>query len=91
MTGSGAAGGVSSRPAGKATFMASLAKQSPVPSGDRVPATKFIVGLPMKPATKTFSGRLKTCSGVPTCWSVPPWITAMREARVMASTWSWVT
>jgi hypothetical protein len=52
---------------------------------------KFIFGLPMKPATNRFSGCSYSSSGVPTCSMRPAFSTTMRSARVMASTWSWVT
>ncbi len=45
----------------------------------------------MKPATKRLLGCSYSSLGVPTCWSTPSLITAMRSAMVMASTWSWVT
>ena len=53
--------------------------------------TKFIAGEPMKPATKIDAGRLYTSIGVPICSAVPAFITIRRSARVIASTWSWVT
>ena len=48
-------------------------------------------GEPMKLATKVVAGRLYTSSGVPNCSITPLFITIMRCASVMASTWSWVT
>jgi hypothetical protein len=52
---------------------------------------KFIDGLPMKPATKRLIGSSYSACGVPTCWSRPSFMTAMRVPIVIASTWSWVT
>ena len=52
---------------------------------------KFIAGAPMKPATKRLAGRLKRASGVSACSIRPARRTTMRSARVIASTWSWVT
>ena len=54
-------------------------------------STKFIAGLPMKPATKRLIGVSYSCWGVPTCWSRPSLMTAIRWPIVIASTWSWVT
>ncbi len=45
----------------------------------------------MKLATKVDAGRWYTSSGVPTCSIAPAFITSMRCASVIASTWSWVT
>jgi len=73
------------------TLMISFLKRGPSPSSSKSPLTKFMVGLPINPATKRFAGRQKTSSGVPTCWMRPALTTAMREPKVMASTWSWVT
>ncbi len=56
-----------------------------------VTSTKFIAGLPMKPATKRLTGWSYSCCGVPTCWRRPSLITAIRLPIVIASTWSWVT
>ena len=44
-----------------------------------------------KPATKVVAGRWYTSSGVPICSMRPAFITIMRSASVIASTWSWVT
>ena len=59
-----------------------------VPSGR---GRKFIAGAPMKPATKRLAGRLKRARGVSACSMRPARRTTMRSARVIASTWSWVT
>ena len=56
-----------------------------------VPGKKFMVGLPMNPATKMFSGALYTSSGVPTCERVPSCMMATLSLRLIASTWSCVT
>jgi hypothetical protein len=53
--------------------------------------TRFIAGLPTKPATKVLTGCSNTCSGVSYCCSTPPLITAILSAMVTASIWSWVT
>ena len=50
-----------------------------------------MVGVPMKPATNRLAGRVNTSDGVPTCWMRPLSKITMREASVMASTWSCVT
>ena len=55
------------------------------------PGRKFIFGLPMKPATNRFAGRLNSSSGVPCCRISPSDITTIRCPRVIASVWSWVT
>ncbi|MNT47915.1 hypothetical protein D3C72_1846690 [compost metagenome] len=53
--------------------------------------SRFIGGEPMKLATKVVAGLEYTSSGVAN-WSItPPFITMMRWASVMASTWSCVT
>ena len=53
--------------------------------------TKFIGGLPMKPPTNRVAGVAYTDSGAP-IWSMPPpYITATRSARPIASVWSCVT
>ena len=52
---------------------------------------KFIDGLPMNPATNLFFGLSYRSCGVPTCWSRPIDMTAIRWPIVIASTWSWVT
>ena len=54
-------------------------------------STKFIDGLPMKPATNRFFGLSYRSCGVPTCCSRPSLMTAIRWPIVIASTWSWVT
>jgi len=46
---------------------------------------------PMKRATKRESGRSYTSSGVPICSMRPAFMTTMRSAIVIASTWSCVT
>ena len=56
-----------------------------------VTATKFIAGEPMNPATNLVAGPAYTSAGVPICSMRPAFITTIREARVIASTWSWVT
>ncbi len=45
----------------------------------------------MKPATNVVAGCWYTSSGVPICSMRPAFITIMRCASVIASTWSWVT
>jgi hypothetical protein len=60
---------------------------SPLP----LPGRKFIDGEPMKPATKVVCGSSYTCIGVPICSARPAFITTMRSASVIASTWSCVT
>src|SRR4051794_23341548 len=60
-------------------------------SPSRSTLTKFIAGLPMNPATKSFFGFSYRSCGAPTCCSSPLSMTAMRVPIVMASTWSWVT
>jgi hypothetical protein len=45
----------------------------------------------MKPATNRFFGRSYTSVGVPTCWSRPPYMIAIRSPMLIASSWSWVT
>jgi hypothetical protein len=57
----------------------------------RAASRKFICGEPMKPATKRFAGALYSSIGVPICSIRPPFITTIRSASVIASTWSWVT
>ena len=56
-----------------------------------VASKKFMLGLPMKPATNTLFGWSYRCCGVSICCRMPSFMTAMREAMVMASTWSCVT
>ena len=51
----------------------------------------FITGEPTNCATNRFAGRRYTSDGDPTCCSTPSFITAIRSARLIASTWSWVT
>ena len=55
------------------------------------PVSRFMRGLPMKPATNRLAGRWYRSIGAPTCSIRPPFSTTIRSARVMASTWSWVT
>ncbi len=52
---------------------------------------KFMAGEPMKPATKMLVGWSYKFWGESSCCSTPSFITAMRSAMVMASTWSCVT
>ena len=52
---------------------------SPVP--DAVTVAKFIAGLPMKPATNRLTGLSYSSWGVPTCWSRPSLMTAIRGAH----------
>ena len=59
--------------------------------GPRPQAGSSSPGAPMKPATKRLAGRLKSASGVSACSIRPARRTTMRSARVIASTWSWVT
>ena len=48
-------------------------------------------GLPMKRAANKLAGRSYNSRGVP-AWMIRPWsIKMILSARVMASTWSWVT
>src|SRR5207247_1969242 len=49
---------------------------------------RFIGGEPMSPATKVEAGRAYTSSGAPICSTRPAFITIMRCASVIASTWS---
>ena len=58
---------------------------------DVVTGTKFMVGVPMKPATNRLAGWSYTSPGVPTCWRMPAFMIAMRSPMVIASTWSCVT
>ena len=46
---------------------------------------------PMNWATKAFSGRSYSPSGVESCWITPSLKTAIRFDMVSASPWSWVT
>ena len=55
------------------------------------PSKKFMLGLPMKPATKMLFGTLYRLRGESTCCKMPSLSTAMRSPIVIASTWSWVT
>ena len=55
------------------------------------PRSRFIAGLPMKPATNRFAGRENTSCGVPICSAWPADMTTIRSARVIASIWSCVT
>ena len=50
-----------------------------------------MAGLPTKPATKVLTGSAKILAGVSYCCSMPPLITAILSAIVMASSWSCVT
>ena len=45
----------------------------------------------MNPATNSVAGRSYSVSGVPCCSIRPPFMTMIRSAIVIASTWSWVT
>ena len=45
----------------------------------------------MNPATKRFTGRWNTSSGLPSCSMRPAHMTATRSPTVSASVWSWVT
>ena len=45
----------------------------------------------MKPATKRVAGWSYISWGGATCSTTPSFITTIRSARVIASTWSWVT
>ena len=54
-------------------------------------STRFICGVPMKPATKTLAGLAKMSCGLATCSMMPSRMTAIRSAMVSASIWSWVT
>jgi hypothetical protein len=53
-----------------------------------VTSKKFIDGLPMKPAVKMLPGWLYRFSGESICCNRPSFVTAMRVAMVIASTWS---
>ena len=59
------------------------------------PANKFVAsfigGEPMKAATKVVAGLLYTSRGLPICSVLPAFMTSMRCASVIASTWSCVT
>ena len=82
-------------PAAPASSAPSTGTLTPPPLSNRpfsmLPRMKFIGGDPMKPATKRFAGLSYTSLGVPICCSAPSSRIATRCARVMASTWSWVT
>ena len=54
-------------------------------------SSRFICGVPMKPATKTLAGFAKMSCGLATCSMMPSRMTAIRSAMVSASIWSWVT
>lgn len=56
-----------------------------------VNVARFIAGEPMKPATKTFTGRSYSSRGLSTCCNTPKFSTAMRSPMVSASVWSCVT
>ena len=45
----------------------------------------------MKRATKAVAGASKTSRGVPACSIRPSFITTMRSASAIASSWLWVT
>ena len=67
-----------------------------VPSASRTasgPATvpRSRLETPRKPATKAVSGRSYSSSGAPSCSILPPFMTAIRSAIVIASSWSCVT
>ncbi|CUJ41549.1 Protein of uncharacterised function (DUF1602) [Achromobacter sp. 2789STDY5608628] len=62
-----------------------------VPSPATLTSIRFIGGEPMKPATKVEAGFSNTSIGVPICSGTPWYMTIMRCASVMASTWSCVT
>ena len=55
------------------------------PLAESVAEVKLMGGEPMNWATKTLAGRSYTSSGVPSCCSLPSFITAMRWPIVMAS------
>src|SRR5690606_2123195 len=59
----------------------------PVPT----PGSSVIDGSPTKSATNVSAGASKISSGVPNCLITPASITAIRSARLSASSWSWVT
>ena len=61
------------------------------PSSLMRPSSRFMAGLPIKLATKRLAGFSYTSTGVPICSATPLFITITRWARVIASTWSWVT
>ena len=69
----------------------SITDALPSPNAWRSASTRFICGVPMKLATKTFTGLANTSCGVPTCSITPSFMMAMRLAMVSASSWSWVT
>jgi len=77
-------GNVSDAP-GRAMLMPSPA------AGRALSVGVFMVGLPMKRATNSVSGLRYRSIGAPTCSIWPLFITTMRSASVMASTWSCVT
>jgi hypothetical protein len=59
--------------------------------GEGAPSKKFIAGLPRKLATKRVFGLAYTSSGWPACSTTPLLRMKITSARVIASTWSWVT
>ena len=77
------------------SFAPSTGRPIPPPLSNRPfsmpPRTKFIGGEPMKPATNRFAGSSYTSRGEPICCRAPSSRIATRWARVIASTWSWVT
>ena len=52
---------------------------------------KFMGGVPIKPATSIVEGSPNISLGVPTCTIFPSMKTAILSAKVIASSWSWVT
>ena len=54
-------------------------------------SSRLIFGSPTKSATNWFAGSSKISSGVPNCWMMPWSMTAIRSARLRASSWSCVT
>ena len=61
------------------------------PSGPSARSSRFIGGVPMKPAAKTLAGRSYSWSGAPACTTRPSRSRMTLSAMDMASLWSWVT
>jgi daunorubicin resistance ABC transporter ATP-binding subunit len=73
------------------TFSGRIMSANAAPPSVSGTVLMFIAGEPMKPATKTLTGRSYSALGVSTCCRMPLSSTATRWPIVMASTWSWVT
>ena len=68
----------------------SVTRDGPVVGRDG-PRKRFIGGVPMKLATKTFERRVVELLRRSICCSTPMLMTATRSPIVIASIWSWVT